>query len=91
MKTRNSTKNYRKQKKEAFSITQKGFTFTMESCGKNRSRRLTSDNQYECSGYLVNGYPKIHMSQTQPSTLFVRLFPTKLGVLYKTKYTVPAG
>lgn len=57
MRRRNLTKNYRKQKKEAFSITQKGFTFTMESCGKIRSRRLTSDNQYECSGYLVNGYP----------------------------------
>lgn len=57
MQTRNLTKNYRKQKKEDFSITQKGFTFTMESCGKNRSRRLTSDNQYERSGYLVNAYP----------------------------------
>lgn len=52
-----ATRNNRNQKTDAFSITRKGFTFTMESCGKNRSRRLAGNNQYELSGYLVNAYP----------------------------------
>ena len=54
-----ATRNNRNQKTDTFFITRKGFTFTMESCGKNRSRRRrrTGDNRYELSGYLVNVYP----------------------------------
>lgn len=50
--------NLRNQKKDTFSITKKGFTFTLGACGESKCR-LIGDNKYryEPSGYVVNGYP----------------------------------